>query len=615
MAANARPILRWSGPAICFILIFSTCSPKVTAPAEPPLAVHRGDQAFHYQDYGSAIASYRTYLDQVDHGPYTARIFYKSALAYYRLGQYDEALTTLDELSQRYPNGRWVQVEALRGDIQRALGHPTMALQAWDGAWQVGGDTDRPALRQRILVTARLLSDVELASAERAVTTEGVRKLLDQQIALREPPPINEPVPAEGEEQASTEQGSIARLEPEALLAGTAEEKPAPTAGNKAEAPAPVPPSVTTEVKPALGETTEVAAASEPAGPAPIQGSAKVGCLLPLSGSARQFGEQSLRGLRLVFERDKDRLIARDTGGDTATAVRMFDELASDPNVLAIIGPLQGDVAQTLALKAEGAQVPLLLLSHGEEPSGHFVLQVGVTRAREVGALLDYAMQKVRLRRFGALYPRDPYGKELLDTFRTEVTRRGGTVVGTDAYAPGGGINVAPAVRAVRQWREAQHVEAVFVPDRAPAVRALAKSIQDAMPDVTLLGTHEWEDLADHDNSLNGVLFSDTFYGDSLRPSTRTFVDAYQQAYGQMPGAAEAQAYDAGLLVRRALEAGASSRTDLWRRLHALGPVDGATGEINLTPDGMRRTLSLLQVCDGKLQEVGAPFAPSPRRP
>jgi tetratricopeptide (TPR) repeat protein len=162
MAANARPLLRWAGPATYFVLIFSACSPRVTAPPEPPSAVHRGDEAFHYQDYGSAIASYRIYLDQVDQGPYTARTFYKSALAHYRLGQYDKALTTLDELSQRYPNRQWVQAEALRGDIQRAMGHPAMALQAWDAAWKISGDSDTPALRQRILVTARLLSDVEL---------------------------------------------------------------------------------------------------------------------------------------------------------------------------------------------------------------------------------------------------------------------------------------------------------------------------------------------------------------------------------------------------------------------------------------------------------------------
>jgi len=600
MAANARPGFRWAGAAICFALI-SACSPKVTAPPEAPAAVHRGDEAFRYQDYGSAIAYYRMYLKQVNRDQYTARTFYKTALAHYRLGQYDEALATLDELSQRYPKGQWVQVEALRGDIQRAMGHPAMALQAWDAAWEISRDTDRPVLRQRILVTARLLNDVELASAERAVTTEDVRKMLDQQMASREAPPINEPLPAEAEE------GPTATVGRETLLAGTAEKKPIPTSEERAARVVAPPPPVTTEVEPVPAETREVAAAPGPVEPATVQGEAKVGCLLPLSGANREFGERSLRGLRLVFGKDNDQLVIRDTGDDAAGATRMFDELAREPNVLAVIGPLQDDAAQAVARKAEAVQLPLLLLSDGREPSGRFVLQAGVTRAREVGALLDYAMQKVRLRRFGVLSPQDQYGKELLKTFRTQVAQRGGTVVGTATYAPGGAINVISAARTVKHWRDERYVQAVFVPDSAAAAADFAKSIQDAMPEVTLLGTHGWKDLADHDNSLSGVLFADNFYPDSFRPGTRAFVDAYRQAYGQMPGVAEAQAYDAGLLIRRALDAGASSRTDLRQRLHKLGPVDGATGEIDVTPDGMRRTLFLLLICDGKLQEVGAP--------
>jgi ABC-type branched-subunit amino acid transport system substrate-binding protein len=554
--------------------------------------VYRGDQAFHYQDYSSAIASYRIYLDQVDHGLYTARTFYMSALAHYRLGQYDETLTTLDELARRYPKGRWVQVDALRGDAERALGHPILALQAWDAAWNIASDTERTVLRQRILKTARPLDDVELASAERAVATQDVRELLMQQMALRETPAINEPLPTEGEELPAAEEASTARAEFGAPAASAAEEKL--TLSAKAEQP------------------TEEVSASAPAKQAPIQGKAKVGCLFPLSGATGQFGERSLRGLRLIFGTDNDQLVIRDTGGRAADAARMFDELVRDPNVLAIIGPLQSDAAEALAPKADAAQVPLLLLSHGEVPTGRFVLQAGVTRAREVEALLDYATQKVRVRRFGVLYPDDQYGKELLGAFRAEVARRGGTVVGTDTYAPGGPVSVASALRTVKKWRDEEHLQALFVPDRAPAVAEFAKSVQDTMPDVMLLGTHGWEDLADHDSSLNGILFSDSFYSDSYRAGTRAFVDAYRQAYGEMPGITEAQAYDAGLLVRRALDAGASSRTDLWQRLHALGPVDGATGEIDLTPNEVRRTLFLLQVCDGKLQEIGAPVHAKP---
>ena len=124
MVANARPMLRSTAWWIVVTLAFPACSARVSTPPEFSAAVRRGDEAFQYKEYEKAVAAYRTYLDQTDHGLYTARTFYKSALAQYRLGHYREVLTTLDELSERYPKEHWVQVEVLRGDTARAMGTP-----------------------------------------------------------------------------------------------------------------------------------------------------------------------------------------------------------------------------------------------------------------------------------------------------------------------------------------------------------------------------------------------------------------------------------------------------------------------------------------------------------
>lgn len=600
MAAKARPSFRWAGSALGLTLMLSGCGAKVTAPPEPPAAVRRGDDAFRYQDYDSAIASYRRYLDRGDQGQYTPRTFYKTALAEYRLGRHADALSTLDELARRYPKAHWVQVEALRGDIQRDMGHPAMALQAWDAGWTVANTAERAALRQRIVTTARLLNDVELAYAERAVTTKDVRKLIEEQIASRQTSQtFDEPMPAEGEDFAFAEENPSESAEPGNAILASKPDQSAPVVGEKAQQPL-----VATARAAAPGTAGESLAAAR-IEQQPVLANAKVACLLPLSGAAHEFGERSLRGLRLAFGNDSDQLTVRDTGDDAVAAARIFDELANDPNVIAVIGPLQGDAARAVSPKAEAAHVPVLLLSHSEGLGGRFALPAGVNRSREMGALLDYAMQKVRLRRFGVLYPKDQYGKQALDTFRTEVTRRGGTVVGSDAY-PKAVADVTSNVQTVKQWRDAQNLQAVFFADsRAPA-EAFAKSVQDAMPDVTLLGMDGWEELAGHDGAFQGLLFTDTFYGGSTRPGTRAFVDAFQHAYGQLPSEMEAQAYDAALLVRRALAAGAHSRADLLQRLHGLGPVEGATGELQMTDHGVQRHLFLLQFSGGQLQEIDA---------
>ncbi len=125
-----------------------------------------------------------------------------------------------------------------------------------------------------------------------------------------------------------------------------------------------------------------------------------------------------------------------DTGERPATAVHMFNQLSRNPGVVAVIGPLRSEDAEAVAPLARTAQLPLLLLSQHDGLADGSVLQVGMTRSRLVDAVLQYAMGKVRMRRFGILYPEDDLGKQYAATFRSEAERRGGTIVGTDAYSP-----------------------------------------------------------------------------------------------------------------------------------------------------------------------------------
>lgn len=635
---SRRPPMRRTVWLFCLAVGLTACTTRVVPPPEPPLSVRRGDDAFRYQDYDHAIVEYRTYLDQAEKDDYTARVFYKTALAQHRLGQDREALRTLDELSQRYPKGRWVQVEALRGDAHQSMGNATAALHAWDLAWDAGGDNDRRKLRDRIVKVARQMNDVELARARRLVNSRDVGVVLDRQIALRQPPAIEEPLPdigeappemlaaaeppGEGSEKAGTPLGKAGAPKASRRATGkAAASRPTEVAkaAPKAAAAAAPPAEVTHEAPPAQARPAESLEMppfepdlldepfedAEEAGPEEqaVPGVARIGCLLPLTGPARAFGERALHGVRLVFTSDSDRLVLKDTGTNPTTATAVFDEMARDPNIVAVVGPLYSDDAVAVAPRAEETRVPLLLLSQRDGLNGRFVLQVGMTRTGQVGRLLEYAMNRARIRRFGVVYPKDSYGTEFLSTFRKEVERRGGTVVGANGYPPGA-HGPLTNVATLRKWRDAQNLQAIFLPDNTTAAAQVGELLQREMPDVTLLGVHGWEDLAGQGDVLNGVLFTDGFFVDSQRPAIRDFVERFQEMYGERPGVLEAQAYDAALLAKRALDTGANSRADLLRRLRGLGPVEGATGELQVTPSGIQRRLFLLQVYDGKLREI-----------
>jgi branched-chain amino acid transport system substrate-binding protein len=649
MAPQVRRLPHCASGLVALLVLLPGCSSKVTAPLEPPNSVRLADEAFRYGDYEGAISIYHTYLDAGSKDAYTARALYKVALAQYRLGRYEDSLTTLDELAQRYPKGHWVQVDALRGDTYRKLHKPIAALQSWSEAWEIANDTDRRKLRERIVSVSRGLSNMELAQATRTVTSEDVRDLLMVQIAQRQSPGIGEEIPESGEllaeEGGGVKSGETAaratargngQLPPLTPRQATLFPTPrSPTAGTgRVEPPASeVPSAAALAAEPGAAEPrapsiepegrggTQTAPAgalvpppmAQAAVPPPVEAQAqahppapghlKVACLLPLSGPWQEIGERSLHGLRTLFGQNSDRLMVMDTGKDAVTAAQLFNQVSRNPDVLAVIGPLRSEDAEALAPLARQAQLPLLLLSQRDGLAGGFVLQAGMTRPRLVAAVLQYAMSKVRIRQFGVLYPVDDTGQQYLASFRSEVAQRGGTIVGVDGYRPR-----APELPAVtlKRWRNKDHMQAIFLPDDASAARSVVDFVQRDMPDITLLGVGGWESLAGEGSGVNGILFADGFYSGSRRQGTQQFVNRFQQTYGAAPGALEAQAYDAGLLVQTALDAGAYARARVLPALQAHGPIEGATGRLNVTRTGLERQVFLLQVYDGKLQEVSS---------
>ena len=101
--------------------------------------------------------------------------------------------------------------------------------------------------------------------------------------------------------------------------------------------------------------------------------------LLPLSGNYASYGESSRRGVELAFAESGIELVVRDTQGESHLARAAVDELAADPSVVAVIGPLRSKVAQAVTPRAERAGLPLVSLAQRKSISGRYVLQTAMT--------------------------------------------------------------------------------------------------------------------------------------------------------------------------------------------------------------------------------------------
>jgi len=416
-----------------------------------------------------------------------------------------------------------------------------------------------------------------------------------------------------------------------------------------------------------------------------------VGLVLPLSGRFAEFGQQALRGVLLAMDlfeseqatsefeaaetraslaeagdrrlegadesRKRMRLLVRDSESDPGRAAAAVDEFASDPSVVAIVGPIFSQESLAAATAAEAAGVPLVTLSHREDVAAgrSQVFRTRGTPADEVGILVGHAFEQLGARRFAVLYPDNPFGRGMRKVYWDAVTARGGKMVAVSSYDPSstdfsGPIRdmigyrfltnlerkaLAERVRLVEAARrlepeqagllrkaaysmlgpEAQPLppivdfDVLFIPDAADTVALIAPGLAyHEVSGTTLLGSSEWLDpelLRISGRHVSGAIVSTSFYPRSRLPFVSEFVQDYRATFGREPESWAAQAFDAANLVLVQLASGREDRRALREGLLATRAYPGATGVLTMRADGnSRRRPFLLRVTGSRFHPV-----------
>ena len=178
-----------------------------------------------------------------------------------------------------------------------------------------------------------------------------------------------------------------------------------------------------------------------------------LGCLLPLSGPYKVWGQRALQGLELALDQvSKDlgsppfRMLVKDTAGEPGRAAKAVEDLVAE-KVGLIIGP--AFTADAAASVAQQLQVPIITLTQkaGVTDIGGYVFRNFMTPAMQVKALVSYALDNLNLQHFAILYPDDNYGNTFMELFWDQVIAGGGQVVGAEAYDPEQTDFAAPIAR------------------------------------------------------------------------------------------------------------------------------------------------------------------------
>jgi ABC-type branched-subunit amino acid transport system substrate-binding protein len=400
--------------------------------------------------------------------------------------------------------------------------------------------------------------------------------------------------------------------------------------------------------------------------PDPARAEGTLGVVLPLTGSFAAFGEQSLQGILLaagVFDAPASngergvRVRVRDSRSSSEGAEAAVRELAGDPEVGAILGPLSMSETAAAARAADGAHVPLLSLARADRgaPPSPWAFRLGLAPELEAAELAEFAVSQLGAKRFAILYPGDTYGRTLEGLFWDAVEERGGSVVAVASYDPeatdwkdpirrlAGFVLLSDAEqRAIAERdrlrararklppREARALleeaaaatapdgsplpplvdfDALFIPDSHENVVLLAPQLAfHEVTGVQLLGTNGWNhpDLVRiGEPHVEGAVFTASYHREVAHPMAYEFARRFEAAYARPPDALAAAGFDATNLVLARWIAGARSRAELRQHLLGLRNQPGIAGVLSIDAAGQAlRRPQLLTVDGGRIVSV-----------
>ncbi|MCF8146614.1 MAG: penicillin-binding protein activator [Deltaproteobacteria bacterium] len=365
-----------------------------------------------------------------------------------------------------------------------------------------------------------------------------------------------------------------------------------------------------------------------------------LGVLLPLSGPFSIYGKEVLKGIQLGMGLSNDSsgnpgltLLIRDTEGSPEAAAAALEDLANIQKVMAVIGPVSSTAAGAAAKKSQEAGVPIITLSQREGivEQGDMVFRNLLTPAQEIEGLLDAALNRMGLKRFGILYPDNAYGRYCMETFWGGLEQKGGIVTAAESYGVDQtdfadqikkmvGLYYPRPESLVKKLEDMRTPEdkkgvpapeepepiidfdAIFIPDSSQRVAMIAPQLAfyDVLG-VQLLGTSAWQSqqlIEMAGKYVQGAVFCSGFAPNAVDPEVRAFVDAYRENFDGDPDILAANGYDTIRVLKKILaEESIRTRRDLAAALLGSPGIKGVSGTITFDTRGeAERTPILLKI-------------------
>lgn len=335
----------------------------------------------------------------------------------------------------------------------------------------------------------------------------------------------------------------------------------------------------------------------------------KIGLLSPTSGDLAIYGQAVLNAsMMAVDELNAEggidgatiELVHYDNEGDPTKSMTLFSKLVEEDEIVALVGPVISGTSLVVGPLAEEEQIPML------SPTA---------TNPDVTPGLDYV--------FRACYI-DPYQGRVVAKFAQENLEAKTSVVFrnisndysiglADAFEEAFTGELLEEVQYTAEDNDFKAIiikisdlnpDVIFLPDYFNVVGLIAKQLNEAGVDATLLGGDGWDGIhGDYAAEVEGDYFANHYATTDESPIVQNFITSYEAIYGETPNALGALAYDATKVMAAAIDTADSTEGPAIQAALAGTEQDAVCGKITFDADGNTvKAISMITIKDGALE-------------
>jgi branched-chain amino acid transport system substrate-binding protein len=275
-------------------------------------------------------------------------------------------------------------------------------------------------------------------------------------------------------------------------------------------------------------------------------------------------------------------LIRVDDGGSGAKAAEVAQQLVDADSVLAVVGHANSSATVSAARIYDGQLASVSPSASSPEITGlsPWLFRVIPSDSANGIELAKFAAT-LGHKRVAILYETNSYGRGLADSFRRAFP---GEVASLEPVSVDG-ADIEPYLT----YLKLHEPGLIFVAGSDASGLSILRDARRAGITSDFLGGDGWAGITSDTSAAEGVYVGAPFSADDPRPEVREFVQAFRAKFKRDPNSFAALAYDATMIVSRAIEAAGPDRAAIRDQLASMREANGyvgITGPIAFQPTG-----------------------------